>query len=205
MALPPERKIPSHWLPYIAVTDLDAAVRKVTAAGGKLHVAKMEAGKTGVFSVAEDPTGAVFTLWQYTDGNGKSEVDAQLPPGRFCWDELITTNPAAAETFYTSVIGYGTQQMVMPQLTYTLWERKDALRPDGKPRQAGGMMPAPPGVPHSHWLAYVWVGDCDAATEKAQRLGAQVLVPPNDIPNVGRFACFLDPTKAAFAVLGALA
>jgi len=38
--------------------------------------------------------------------------------------------------------------------------------------------------------------DCDAVAISAQRQ-----VPPPDIPNVGRFACWLDPQQASLAVL----
>jgi predicted enzyme related to lactoylglutathione lyase len=33
------------------------------------------------------------------------------------------------------------------------------------------------------------------------RLGATVTVPPTDIPNVGRFAVWLDPQQATIAIL----
>jgi predicted enzyme related to lactoylglutathione lyase len=63
------------------------------------------------------------------------------------------------------------------------------------------MMKSPPGVPHSFWLTYVAVDNCDKRCERAPRLGANVTVKPTDIPNVGRFACWLDPQQAAIAIL----
>jgi predicted enzyme related to lactoylglutathione lyase len=71
----------------------------------------------------------------------------------------------------------------------------------GDPISAGGVMKSPPGVPHSFWLPYVHVDNTDALCEKAKRLGANVTVPPTDIPNVGRFACWMDPQQASIAVL----
>ena len=38
------------------------------------------------------------------------------------------------------------------------------------------------------------------SAEQAKRLGGGVLVPPGDIPNVGRFAVIFDPHKAPIAV-----
>jgi predicted enzyme related to lactoylglutathione lyase len=43
------------------------------------------------------------------------------------------------------------------------------------------------------------VADADASADRAQELGAQVLLPPMDIP-VGRFAILRDPTGAAFTI-----
>lgn len=52
------------------------------------------------------------------------------------------------------------------------------------------------------WLPYIKVADCDAACTKAQALGAKaVVVPPTDIPNIGRFCVILDPQGAAIALM----
>jgi predicted enzyme related to lactoylglutathione lyase len=79
--------------------------------------------------------------------------------------------------------------------------RRGVTTPKGEPVAAGGMMKSPPGVPHSFWLPYVAIEDADALSERATRLGAKVMVPPTDIPNVGRFACWSDPQQASIAVL----
>jgi predicted enzyme related to lactoylglutathione lyase len=53
----------------------------------------------------------------------------------------------------------------------------------------------------SRWTSYFAVTDCDATVKKAGQLGATVLVPATDIPQVGRFAAFADPQGAAFSVI----
>ena len=69
-------------------------------------------------------------------------------------------------------------------------------------KQAGGMMAITPdmGPMPSHWLVYFAAKDCDVATKKATGLGARAVVPPRDIPNVGRFAVLEDPQGAHFAL-----
>lgn len=192
---------PPHWLPYLTVENLDQAMAAVTANGGALHTAKMSAGKSGDFAVAADPQGAAFTLWQYAAGQGKPEQDTPLPAGRFCWDELMTPDPDSAKRFYGAVVGWQSEDMPMQEMTYTLWKRPGALGPDGKPRQAGGLMKSPPGVPHPFWCSYVLVDDCDASAARAKQLGGTVVMAPTDIPNVGRFATLIDPTGAAISIL----
>jgi predicted enzyme related to lactoylglutathione lyase len=86
-------------------------------------------------------------------------------------------------------------------MIYTLFDRPGRKNPKGDQASAGGMMKSPAEVPHSFWLPYVGVDECDKLSEKAVRLGAQLAVPPTDIPNVGRFACWTDPQGAAIAVL----
>src|SRR5437588_11968347 len=56
----------------------------------------------------------------------------------------------------------------------------------------GGIMSIPKeaqGTPPM-WVAYVTVDDVDLTARTAEQLGARLCVPPRDIPNVGRFACF---------------
>jgi predicted enzyme related to lactoylglutathione lyase len=86
-------------------------------------------------------------------------------------------------------------------MIYTLLDRPGVKNAKGDQASAGGMMKSPEGVPHSFWLAYVAVDNCDKIAERATRLGANVTVPPTDIPNVGRFACWLDPQQASIAIL----
>ena len=115
--------------------------------------------------------------------------------GRFVWYDLMTTDPDAAQSFYTKLIGWGTQAWDGP-MPYTMWTNNDtplggvmALSDEAK--QAG----APP-----HWLAYIYTSDVDATVAKAEESQGKVLVPAQDIPKVGRFAVLADPQGAAFAV-----
>jgi predicted enzyme related to lactoylglutathione lyase len=53
-------QVPSHWLGYLAVSDVDATTKKAEALGGKVLMPAMEIPKVGKFSVVQDPTGAAF-------------------------------------------------------------------------------------------------------------------------------------------------
>jgi predicted enzyme related to lactoylglutathione lyase len=155
----------------------------------------MDIPEVGQFAFTADPYGAAFAPMHYVGKDaGKPEPER---PGMwtFCWDELSTPDPEAAARFYASVFGWGSETMDMGGgMKYTLLKRQGA-------RDAGGIMKMMPGTPHPFWMAYVSVEKADATTEKAKRLGATVIVPPTDIPNVGRFACYMDPQHAAIAVL----
>ena len=112
--------------------------------------------------------------------------------GRFCWHELMTTDPNAASSFYSKVVPWKTQPSGMP--SYTLWMSGTA--------RAGGLMAIPDGEAAGtppHWLVYVGTPNVDATAEAAQRLGGRVLRAPTDIPQVGRFAVLADPQGATFA------
>lgn len=113
----------------------------------------------------------------------------------FVWHELTTVDPLAAKAFYPKLFGWTFRDQDMgPSGTYTLWMAGE--------RGVGGMMAIDKshGFP-SQWYGYVSVPDVDAAARRAGQLGAQVMVPPTDIPQVGRFALFQDPHGAVLAVM----
>ncbi|HZL42020.1 MAG TPA: VOC family protein [Verrucomicrobiae bacterium] len=112
-------------------------------------------------------------------------------PGRFCWNELVTTDVAAAKTFYAGLLGW-TTEVFGSGMDYTLLKKGDGT--------VGGLMKCPqPGVP-AHWLAYVMVEDVDGSAAKAAKLGGKVVAPPFDVPEVGRIAVVLDPQGAAIGL-----
>ena len=62
--------------------------------------------------------------------------------------------------------------------------------------RVGGLMPLvgdeSKGIP-SRWMIYFEVADCDDRANWARQTAAAIVVPPTDIPSVGRFAMLRDP------------
>ena len=109
-----------------------------------------------------------------------------------CWNELYTRDAARARTFYTGLFGWRTKE---DPGGYTEWQRGET--------SVGGMLAIQPewGPMPPHWLPYFAVDDCDATVAKVGQLGGSTMMPPRDIPKVGRFAIVRDPQGAAFAVI----
>ena len=114
-------------------------------------------------------------------------------PNAFVHLELNTTDVAKAKEFYTQMFDWKLEDMPMgPDMTYTV------IKPAQGP--GGGMMIHPmPGAP-STWLAYVSVEDVHAATAKAKAAGATIIKDVTEVPGMGLFTIFLDPTGAALAL-----
>ena len=115
--------------------------------------------------------------------------------GRFLWYELMTTDPEAAKAFYADVVGWGAAPWDGGGQPYTMWMNGEA--------PVGGLMELPAeaaaaGAP-PHWLAYIGTPDLDATVSRAQELGAKVIVPTMEIPEVGRMTILADPQDAVFA------
>ena len=192
---PEERQTgaPPHWNLYVTVPNVDEAVKKAESLGARVFAPPFDVMDAGRMAVLQDPTGAVFQVWQPNKHIGAKVLNE---PGALCWSELTTRDPKRAEAFYTALFGW-TAKNSAPNAAMPYTEFMN----QGK---AGvGMMPMPaqmpPHVP-SYWMPYFQVADCDASTEKARQLGGTVMVPPQDIEKLGRFAVFRDPQGAVFAV-----
>ncbi len=188
-----EKNIPmAHWMPYVAVADVDAAAKKLQQLGGSVCVPPTDIPGTGRFAVVGDPQGAYFSLYK---GLPESQgFDPDLPvPGRVCWNELLSTDDVAAQKFYSGLFGWKEQTKDMgPMGTYRVQMLGD--------KQAGGLMKHPmPGAP-SCWLMYFLAPDLAGSTKRAEKLGAKVMHANVPIPGIGAFSMLSDPCGAIFAL-----
>ena len=119
--------------------------------------------------------------------------------GRFAWYELITTDVAAAQAFYTKVVGWNAQDASTPDLPYTLFT-------DGQ-ASVSGLMDLPDEARRKgatpRWMGYVGVRDVDATVDRLKALGGAVYVPPTNT-NIGRIAVVADPQAADLALVQGL-
>ncbi len=121
--------------------------------------------------------------------------------GTFSWCELLTTDVEGAKKFYTELLGW-----TVEPVTHDCGDSDEAfvynlVKVDGT--EVGGIMAVPAqaqGMPPT-WGTYVTVDDVDAAAVKVQDLGGKVVVPLQDIPDVGRFCVIQDPQGAALTLI----
>lgn len=188
-----EKGVPPHWGTYIAVASADDAVKKAKALGAKVFAEPFDVMESGRMAVLQDPTGAVFHVWQ---ANKHIGIRVAGEPGALCWTELSTRDTKAAEAFYTGLFGWTAKRSAAnAPMEYTEFQMQG--------RSLGGMMPMPAQVPAfvpPYWMPYFQVADCDASVATAQSLGGKLVVPPMVIPDGGRFAVLNDPQGAMFAV-----
>jgi predicted enzyme related to lactoylglutathione lyase len=113
----------------------------------------------------------------------------------FSWCELMTGDVEAAREFYSAVFGWECQEVPMPGMNYTLVKVDD--------QEVGGMMkmPAEAGDAPPQWCVYVTVDDPDAVAKAAAEQGGTVVIPPCDIPEVGRFCVIQDPQGATIRAI----
>ena len=190
----PAPGVPFHWGVYFSVTSADETAAKVAPAGGKIIAGPFDAMDAGRMAIAQDPQGAVFSVWQANKHIGATYAGAF---NRVMWPELMTTDTAAAAVFYKGILGWGTKpETGVESAQYTEWQLGG--------QSIGGLMTMHgdqfAGVP-PHWGIYITVASCDERAQKATQLGGRLCVQPTDIPNVGRFSVIGDPQGAVFSII----
>jgi predicted enzyme related to lactoylglutathione lyase len=180
------------WTLYLASDDADATLAAVEEAGGTVLAPAVDVGPLGRMGVALDPSGAHFGVWQAGTMIGASLVNA---PGGLVWEDLRSSDPAAAQAFYSAVFGYRVDPLPMAGPDYGTFALPHEQTPLGG---LGGLM----GSETSHWLVYFAVADTDAALAAAVEGGGAVTTSAKDTP-FGRLGGVRDPYGAEFVVLQA--
>jgi predicted enzyme related to lactoylglutathione lyase len=205
---------PNHapaWNTYIQVDSADWATADAIQLGGKALLPPFDIADSGRMAVIEDPTGAVFSMWEPKDLHGAQLVNAA---GSWNWSDLYTPDPSLAEPFYRALFGWDSTAVSFGETTATMWRRPgygdhlEARDPGIRDRheKAG----APEGFTDSvawlqqddgpsRWHVTISVDDTDASAERVAELGGEVVVPPYDAGPV-RIAMVKDPQGAVFTI-----
>jgi hypothetical protein len=183
--------IPPHWMIYITVESADHAVARAAQAGGTVLSPAFDVMDVGRMAVLQDPTGAIFSIWQAGTHAGATIGNTD---NTFCWADLSTPDPQRAAKFYSDVFGW---QVI-----------KDDKDPSGylHIRNGESFIGGIPPVAHrrpdapAHWLLYFQVADPESATNKAAKLNGKILMPARKMENVGTWSIVADPQGAVFAL-----
>jgi predicted enzyme related to lactoylglutathione lyase/uncharacterized protein YbaA (DUF1428 family) len=184
------------WLGYIAVDDVDATVAEIKTRGGSLQMPAMDIPMVGRIAMVADPQGAPFYVMK-PKGEGKSLAfsDDRPRPGHCAWNELQTSDQAAAWTFYGELFG---------------WEKAGDMDmgPMGKYEfifhgfPVGAVMSnAATGGP-PRWNQYFRVPNIDVAKTAVEAGGGKVVQGPDEIPGGDFSMNCIDPQGAAFGLVG---
>jgi predicted enzyme related to lactoylglutathione lyase len=187
-ALYENKQHPPNWASYVNVTSVDDSAKKAQDLGANLIAPPFDVMDVGRMAVIADPQGASLCLWQAGRHIGAT---IRGETNTLCWNELLTTDVAAARDFYQKLFGWNYK----PSPEYT----EINLGTTG----IGGMMQITPemqGMPTA-WTPYFCVADADATAENVKSLGGQIYKAPDDIPNAGRFAVLADPQGAVFNII----
>ena len=181
--------MPAFWASYVNHSDVDAIAARIPGAGGVVTMPPMDVMSEGRMMMVQDPTGAMFGVWQPRDHIGAQLVNM---PNTLAWNEPQTRDGAAANAFYSAVFGWTADADSSGYVVYAA---------DGR-RQAGMMqMDDSWGEVPPNWAVYFMVDDLDATVARTQELNGTVLVPATPAGAMGRFAVLQDPQGGIFTVM----
>lgn len=184
-ALPDGEGVPPNWGVYVSVEDVDAAAARAVEAGAQIMGECHDIPGVGRFAVVQDPQGVYFNLYRSASGDPEDEMPKVH---EFCWEALVTPDPAKALAFYEKVVGWGVTNENGTPLFTRAGRGDEAL-------YVANVSPTSAGVP-PHWATYVAVETLEATNAKCRELGGQVLVERIPVPGYGAFSVLQDPTGA---------
>jgi uncharacterized protein len=182
------------WLGYIWVEDVDKALPKLTASGGKIYKEPADIPGVGRFAVVADPDGAVFMLFRDAGGSPPPPPPPETP-GLVGWRELHAADGAGAFAFYSGQFGWKKDRDfdMGPMGVYHIFDTGDG--------QQGGIFTKTPQTPAPFWLFYFNVDAIDAAAERVKAKGGRIVNGPMETPNGRWILQGLDPQEAMFALV----
>jgi predicted enzyme related to lactoylglutathione lyase len=98
--------------------------------------------------------------------------------------EFSANDREAAAQFYNEIFGWEIQHM--PEMNYSSFMCDDKL--------GGGFNPVTEQAPAGTVLVYIQVDDFEATLAEIETRGGKTIMPKTEIPTVGWFAVFADPT-----------
>ena len=187
------------WLGYISVDAVDASIRQIEAKGGAVHMPATDIPGVGCIAMVADPQGNPFYIMTPKPPEGQegaqSDVFSETAEQRVSWNELTTSDPAAARQFYGELFGW-TSDEFMPMGEYGEYRFFDH-----DSRRIGAMCGVMPGG-RAGWRYYIRVPSISQAADAVKAAGGSVSMGPHEVPGGDHIIIGNDPQGAEFALVG---
>ncbi len=183
------------WLFYVGVDDVDATVAKVTGAGGAVHMPPVTMEGIGRIALVADPQGAPFYVMRGASDETSAAYD-RTGMGKCNWNELATSDHAAANAFYADVFGWTyPDKMTMPG------DMGDYVFVEAAGETIGATMKTQDEQPVG-WQFYFRAPDIEETAAKVVAQGGTVHAGPMEVPGGDRIIVASDPHGVMFGVVG---
>ena len=188
------------WLGYVQVQDVGQEIAAIEAAGGKALMPATDIPNVGRIAMVADPQGAPFYVMKpippSNDPNAQSDVFSTTAQQRVNWNELSTTDPAAARRFYGDRFGWDSNDFM------DMGEMGEYRFIDFHGVRLGALCGTMPGQ-QSKWRYYFRVPSIAAAKDTVEQKGGTVAMGPHQVPTGDWILIGADPQGAEFALVGA--
>ena len=186
MKIPEGAEMPSYWMSYVSVADVDGTMAKAQGLGAEPVWGPLDVPGVGRMGTVVDPRGCPFSVIRSTDGDPAPSVAPVQ--GELCWEELRTPDPAMARRFYGEVFGWA----AFPR-------KGSALEVFGfgeLPGEQAATLHAVKLGQRVGWDVFVAVDSVKDSVERTRQLSGMILSEKNELPGLGKYAVIADPTGA---------
>jgi predicted enzyme related to lactoylglutathione lyase len=184
---------PPHWIGYVGVDDVDAAVDRTKQLGGTVYVPPTDVPNISRFSVVADLQRATLALVKGLQSGPARSPEAGAP-GRVGWHELLASDWEEAFAFYNDLFGWQKADSHVGVMgTYQEFSAGGET--------IGGMFTKAATLPLPFWLYYFNIDDIHAAAKRVEAGGGQILYGPTAAPGGALIVHCTDPQGALFALL----
>ena len=180
------------WLAYVAVNDVADAAERARTLGARVEREPFDVPGVGRSALIRDPWGARICAFSQTH-------HFPSPSGVFVWDQLMTSESAAALLFYQELFGWRTARA-----TSDRGDEYGLFNSDNAARVAVVKQSSENGVSSDHqaqWISCMAVDDLDRSIVQATELGAALVQTSDRLRGTGRFAILKDPVDAHFGLV----
>lgn len=95
--------LPSFWMPYISVDNLERACETAARHHAKVEIGPVAISETDRVALIRDPLGAGFTVHE---GAGLRPPDTAIRKGHAAWRGLYVSDADAVRSFYSDMFGW---------------------------------------------------------------------------------------------------
>ena len=181
-------------IPYIGVSDVDAMLTRVVAAGGTIEKGSWTMPGVGTLARFKDPDGTLYGLTDALSPGGTPHIampfgsNPRPPAGAICSLEMYAADGSAAARFFGHLFGWGAQP-TMPQ--FVAFDAGAGI---------GGVFQSH--TPAAPAMAYIYVDDVASTLPRVEAAGGSRLGDPMSMPDMACFGYFTDPSGTAMGLIG---
>lgn len=183
--------MPSFWMSYIQVQDIQQTVRNAELHGAKIEIKPQSAASGGTIALIRDPSGAGFTCYE---GDELSTPNSANLIGGVVWNELHISSLAKVKDFYTNVFSWHIK-------TTNHKNRYEIFTSSNEQKPIAGIQVSSNEIrgDKEYWGVYFLVDSLTDTIKKIEQLGGQIIA---EQPLGDRYALLAyDQQGAAFYIL----
>jgi len=186
-----------HWEPYVAISNLEAALTKAREAGGTVLEQPTDITPYGYMAEVADPVGIKTALWTADSFAGHGRRPRLNVPRWYTLHHPSSDyedggSDNSALDFWAKLFDWS---LIEKSAEHTLFGGIDGAA------FSSIVLPTETRPPHRGWIVFVAVEDLERTCQDAMAIDATVVVAPHRLEGLGQFAVLDDPQGATFGLV----